>query len=52
MRIRWTVPAARDSEDIKSCLEEHCPHFAEPTVRAIYQPYSLSENGTQPTRLS
>jgi plasmid stabilization system protein ParE len=37
MRIRWTVPAARDLEDIKNYLDEHYPHFAEPTVRTIYQ---------------
>jgi toxin ParE1/3/4 len=37
MRIRWTVPAARDLEDIKSYLDEHYPNFAEPTVRTIYQ---------------
>jgi len=37
MRVRWTVPAADDLEGIKSYLERHYPHFAEPTVRAIYQ---------------
>jgi plasmid stabilization system protein ParE len=37
MRIRWTVPAADDLENIKNYLEEHYPHVAEPTVRTIYQ---------------
>jgi toxin ParE1/3/4 len=37
MRIRWTVPAADDLESIKNYLQQHHPHFAEPTIRAIYQ---------------
>jgi plasmid stabilization system protein ParE len=37
MRIRWTVPAADDLGDIKRYLQRHYPHFAEPTVRTIYQ---------------
>jgi toxin ParE1/3/4 len=37
MRIRWTVPAAEDLEGIKDYLNQHYPHFAEPTVRTIYQ---------------
>jgi toxin ParE1/3/4 len=37
MRIRWTVPAAEDLENIKSYLCEHHPHFADPTVQTIYQ---------------
>jgi toxin ParE1/3/4 len=37
MRIRWTVPAAEDLASIKNYLQEHYPHFAEPTVRTIYQ---------------
>jgi toxin ParE1/3/4 len=37
MRIRWTVPAAEDLEAIKTYLDRHHPHFAEPTVRTIYQ---------------
>jgi toxin ParE1/3/4 len=37
MRIRWTVPAADDLQNIKNYLQRHYPHFAEPTVRAIYQ---------------
>jgi hypothetical protein len=32
MRIRWTVPAADDLENIKNYLQRHYPHFAEPTV--------------------
>ncbi len=37
MRIRWTVPAADDLQNIKDYLQENYPRFAEPTVRAIYQ---------------
>jgi hypothetical protein len=37
MRIRWTVPAADDLENIKNYLQQYYPHFAEPTVRAIYE---------------
>jgi plasmid stabilization system protein ParE len=37
MRIRWTVPAAEDLASIKNYLQQHHPHFAEPTVRTIYQ---------------
>jgi len=37
MRIRWTVPAAGDLDGIKDYLQKHFPHFAEPTVRTIYQ---------------
>jgi toxin ParE1/3/4 len=37
MRIRWTLPAVDDLESIKNYLQRHYPHFAEPTVRMIYQ---------------
>jgi plasmid stabilization system protein ParE len=37
MRIRWTVPAADDLQNIKNYLQQHYPQFAEPTVRTIYQ---------------
>ena len=37
MRLRWTLPAAEDLKDIKEYLAKHYPHFAEPTVRTIYQ---------------
>ena len=37
MRIRWTVPAATDLAGIKDYLQKHFPHFAEPTVRTIYE---------------
>jgi plasmid stabilization system protein ParE len=37
MRIRWTVPAADDLENIKNYLQRVYRHFAEPTVRTIYQ---------------
>src|ERR1700674_4616881 len=32
-----SVPAAEDLESIKNYLTEHYPHFAEPTVRTIYE---------------
>jgi toxin ParE1/3/4 len=37
MRVRWTVPAADDLEDIKNYLDKHHPRFSVPTVRTIYQ---------------
>jgi len=37
MRIRWTLPAVADLESINDYLQRHYPHFAEPTVRTIYQ---------------
>ena len=37
MRVRWTVPAADDLESIKNYLQENFPHYAETTVRTIYQ---------------
>ena len=37
MRLRWTVPAADDLENIKRYLQRNYPDFAEPTVRTIYQ---------------
>jgi len=37
MRIRWTVPAADDLENIKNYIQQQSPQFAEPTIRAIYR---------------
>jgi addiction module RelE/StbE family toxin len=37
MRVRWTLPAAGDLENIKNYLQKNFPHFAGPTVRTIYQ---------------
>jgi toxin ParE1/3/4 len=37
MRIRWTVPAAEDFENIRNYLQQRYPQFAQPTVRTIYQ---------------
>src|SRR5260370_35863988 len=48
MRIRWTVPAADDLQNIKNYLQQHYPHFAEPTVRVIYQRIRLLK--TSPNR--
>lgn len=36
MRIRWTVPAAEDLDGIWNFLQRQYPHFAETTVRTIY----------------
>ena len=35
MRIRWTLPAAHDLEDIKNYLQQNYPQVAEATVRTI-----------------
>ena len=51
MRLRWTVPAADDLENIKNYLQRNYPDFAEPTVRTIYQRIRLlktSPNGGRP----
>jgi hypothetical protein len=45
MRIRWTVPAADDLESIKNYLQRNYPHFAEPTVRTIYQRVHALKSG-------
>jgi hypothetical protein len=45
--MRWTVPAVDDLQNIKDYLQKHYPHFAEPTVRAIYQRIRPSENLTE-----
>ena len=37
MRIRWTLPAAEDLQNIKNYLQRNHPQFAESTVRAVYQ---------------
>jgi addiction module RelE/StbE family toxin len=37
MRVRWTVPAADDLENIYYYLLNNHPQVAESTVRAIYQ---------------
>jgi plasmid stabilization system protein ParE len=44
MRIRWTLPAADDLQNIKNYLQQSHPHFAEPTVRTIYQRIRLLKN--------
>lgn len=36
MRLRWTVPAADDLENIYRYLLKHYPQLAESTVRTIY----------------
>jgi len=37
MRLRWTLPAADDLEQIKKYLDVNYPHLAHSTVRAIQQ---------------
>jgi toxin ParE1/3/4 len=41
MRIRWTIPAADDLQNIKIYLQQNHPQFAEPTVRRIYDQIRL-----------
>ena len=55
MRLRWTVPAADDLQNIKDYLQQNYPHFAEPTVRTIYQrirSLKISPNRGRPGHLS
>ena len=52
MHIRRTPPAANDLENIKDYLLENYPHFAESTVRAVYQSIrslKASPNAADPT---
>jgi addiction module RelE/StbE family toxin len=44
MRIRWTLPAADDLQNIKYYLQQNYPYYAEPTVRTIYQRIRLLKN--------
>jgi len=37
MRVRWTLEAAADLEQIKDYLEEHNPRLAQSTVVELYQ---------------
>ena len=48
MRIRCALPAADDLLSIKNYLQQNYPHFAEPTMRAIYQRIRLLK--TSPDR--
>jgi toxin ParE1/3/4 len=48
MRIRWTLPAADDLENILTYLQQNHPHFAESTVRTIYRRIRLLK--TSPNR--
>ena len=41
MRIRWTLPAADDLENILTYLQQNHPHFAESTVRTIYRAFAF-----------
>jgi addiction module RelE/StbE family toxin len=36
MRLRWTPAACADLETISKYLEEHHPHYREPTMRKLY----------------
>lgn len=37
MRLRWTLPAAEDLEQIKLYLDEHHPEFSISTVQKLYE---------------
>jgi plasmid stabilization system protein ParE len=41
MRIRWTIPAADDLQNIKTYLQQNHPQSAELTVRKIYDQIRL-----------
>ncbi len=47
MRVRWTVPAAEDPTNNKNYLQQHYPHFAEPTVRTNLSTHPFAENLTE-----
>jgi len=51
MRIRWTLPAADDLQNIKNYLQQNYPYYAEPTVRTIYQRIRLLKNSPDRGRL-
>ena len=51
MRIRWTLPAADDLENIKDYLQKNYPQFAEPTVRTIYKSIRLLKKSPNLGRL-
>ena len=36
MRLRWTLAAANDLENISDYLHDRQPQFAQPTVRRLY----------------
>jgi hypothetical protein len=44
MRIRWTVPAADDLQNIKNYLQRHYPHFARTNCAGNLPAYPPSEN--------
>jgi len=37
MRIRWTLAAAGDLEQIRDYLKQHHPRLAQPTVLKLYE---------------
>lgn len=37
MRIRWTSAAVADLEHISHYLKDHYPHYAQPTMRKLYE---------------
>jgi toxin ParE1/3/4 len=37
MRIRWTLAAAADLQNIGDYLKEHHPHYRQPTIRKLFE---------------
>lgn len=37
MRIRWTTAAAADLQRISDYLQDHYPHYRQPTMRKLYE---------------
>jgi toxin ParE1/3/4 len=37
MRIRWTPAAAADLQGINDYLQQHHPHYRQPTMRKLYE---------------
>ena len=46
MRLRWTVPAADDLENIKNYLQRNYPDFAEPTERRLWDARAIVAKGS------
>lgn len=37
IRIRWTLAAAQDLQDIHEYLRQHHPNYRQPTLRRLYE---------------
>src|SRR5450432_2514000 len=50
MRIRWTPSAAADLEHISDYLQEHHPHYRQPTMRRRYEAIRSLKQSPRPGR--